>query len=245
MIDIDLSDPDIVTASPRGALSAGDFDALAKAFDARAHDSGRAPNLVIRLDGLPHWDSLGALTRHFEFAREHQKVVAKVAVVGDSPLLSIVPEIADQVVKAKVRRFPAAKLAEAKAWARTAGDDPGRFETIEGLPDDVVALRAIGIITAQDYRDTLIPLVEEKLKAHGKIKSLIVLDDDFTSYTGDAVWSDTTFGVGHIRDFSRVAMVTDVPWIIKTARLFRPLMPFAFEIFPLAELDKAKDWIKA
>jgi hypothetical protein len=244
MIDIDLSDPDIVTLSPRGALSQGDFDALAKAVDGRINETDRVPNLVIRLDGVPHWDSLGALSRHFHFVREHQKIVAKVAVVGNSPLLSVLPEIADHFVKAKVRRFPEAKLTEAKAWARAVEDDPGRFETIEGLPADVVALRAVGIITAKDYRDMLIPLVEEKLKTHEKIKCLVVLDDEYSTYSGDAAWADMKFGLGHVRHFARCAMVTDIAWMTRAARLFMPLMPFPFQTFPLAELEKAKEWIK-
>jgi hypothetical protein len=244
MIDIDLSDPDLVILTPHGALSESDFDAVAKAVDARINETDKVPNLVVRLDSLPHWDSIGALARHFHFVREHQKIIAKVAVVGDSPLLSVLPEIADQLVKAKIRRFPAAKLVEAKAWARAAADDPGRFEEIEGLPGDVVALRAVGIITAQDYRDTLIPLVKEKLKTHDKIKCLIVLGEEYATYSGDAAWSDMKFGVGHVRDFSRAAMVTDIGWITRAAKLFMPLMPFAFETFPLAELENAKEWIK-
>jgi hypothetical protein len=244
MIDCDLSDPDIVTLHPRGALSQSDFDALAKAIDARINETDRVPNFVIRLDSLPHWDSIGALSRHLHFVREHQKVVAKVAVVGNSPLLSVLPEIADHFVKAKVRRFPDAKLEEAKAWARATEDDPGHFEQIEGLPADVVALRAVGIITAQDYRDVLIPMVEEKLTTHHKIKCLVVLDDEYTTYSGDAAWADMKFGLDHVRDFARCAMVTDIGWMTKAARLFMPLMPFTFEAFPLAELEKAKEWIK-
>jgi hypothetical protein len=243
MLDIDLSDPGLVILSPHGALSENDFDAVAKAIDAHISETGSVPNLVIRLDRLPHWDSIGALARHFQFVRAHEKVIAKVAVVGDSPLLSVLPEIADQFVKAKVRRFPAAMLEEARAWACASGDDPGRFEEIGDLPGDVVALRAVGIITAQDYRDTLIPLVEEKLKTHDKIRCLIVLGEDFATYSGDAAWSDMKFGVGHIRDFSRVALVTNIGWITKAAKLFMPLMPFSFETFALAELENAREWI--
>jgi hypothetical protein len=244
MIDIDLSDPDLVILSPHGALSESEFDAVAKAIDMRINEMDKVPNLVIHLDRLPQWDSLGALVRHLHFVRVHQKIIAKVAVVGDSPLLSVLPEIADQFVKAKVRRFPATKLVEARAWARAAEDDPGRFEEIEDLPGDVVALRAVGIITAKDYRDMLIPLVEEKLKSHSKIKCLIVLGEEYMTYTGDAAWTDMKFGLGHVKDFSRVALVTNIGWIAKAARLFMPLMPFDFETFALAELEIAKEWIR-
>ncbi|MCB2047851.1 MAG: STAS/SEC14 domain-containing protein [Novosphingobium sp.] len=244
MIDIDQSDPDFVVLSPQGALSEADFKTLAETIDARINETDKVPNLVIRVDKLPYWDSIGALTRHFHFVHEHQKIVAKVAIVGDSPLLTLAPEIANHFTRATIRRFPSANFEEAKAWARAEGDDPGRFVVIEGLPSDVVAVRAVGIITAQDYKDTLVPLVEEKLKTHDKLKCLCVLGDDWTTYSGDAAWSDTLFGLRHGWKFSRIALVTDVGWIAKAAKLFAPLMPAEFKTFPTAELDAAKEWIK-
>lgn len=244
MIDVDLSDPAIAILSPSGPLSEEDFEALALVIDTHINETDTVPNLVIRVDQLPHWDSIGAMTRHFHFVREHQKIVKKVAMVGDSPLLTLAPEIANHFVKATVRRFPAAKLADAIGWARSEEDDPGHFEIIEGLPRDVVAMRAVGVITGQDYRDTLVPIVEEKLKEHDKLKCLIVLDEDYTTYSGDAAWQDLKFGFSHMRDFSRIAMVTDIGWLARAGELFMPLLRVDFESFPLAELEEAKSWIK-
>ncbi len=244
MIDIDQLHAEFVMLHPEGALSEADFADLAKAIDTRINETDRVPNLVICLDKLPHWDSVGALASHFHFVKTHQKVVKKVAVVGDSPLLTIAPEIANFFVNTKVRRFPAAKLAEAQAWASAEADDPGRFELIDGLPRDVVAVRAVGIITAEDYRETLMPLVEEKLKEHDTLKCLFVLGDDYTTYSGSAAWEDTKFDWRLLRDFTRVAVVTDVEWMAKAFRMFGPLMPYHFKLFPLAELDAAKSWIK-
>ncbi|WP_169829191.1 STAS/SEC14 domain-containing protein [Tsuneonella mangrovi] len=244
MIDIDTSDPDFVVLSPHGALSQSDFDTLADIVDTRINETDKVPNLVIVLDHLPHWEGLGAMARHFEFVKVHGKVVRKVAIVGDSALLSLGPEIADRFVSAKVRHFPASRLDEAKAWARSEADDPGRFELIDGLPRDVIALRAVGVITAQDYADTLVPLVEEKLKVHDHIKCLVVLDDDFIGYSGHAAWEDLKLGIRHPIAFERCALVTDIGWIAKAGRLLSPLMPFAFHAFPLAELEQAKSWVK-
>ena len=220
------------------------FDALAQAIDKRINETDTIPNLVIRVDKLPHWDSVGALTRHFHFVKAHHKLLRKVAIVGDSPLLSVMPEIANQLVSATVRRFPSDKFEDAKAWARAEGDDPGRFEEIDGLPRDVIALRAVGVITAQDYADTLVPLVKARLAEHDKLKLMIVLGDEYATYAGDAAWADIKFGLGHGWDFSRVALVTDIGWMAKAARLFALLMPFDFEVFPMAELDAAKGWIR-
>ena len=244
MIDIDLSDADIVTLQPKGALSEEDFANLAKAIDRRINETDKVPNIVIRVDGLPHWDSIGALARHFHFVQVHQKVVRKVAIVGDFPLLSVAPEIADHFVAARIRRFPTDKLDKAKEWARAEGDDPGHFEEIDGLPGDVIALRAIGVITGEAYRDTLVPMVEERLKKHDKLKCLIVLGEEYATYTGDAAWADLRLGLSHWTAFTRVALVTDIGWLAKASHLFSPLMPFEMEVFPLEELEAAKSWIK-
>lgn len=244
MIEINLSDPDIVVLHPEGALSKEDFKTLTETIDRRINETDKVPNIVIQVDKLPHWDSVGALTKHFHFVRQHGKIIGKVALVGDSPLLTVAPEIANKLVNAMIRRFPANKFEEAKEWARSADDHPGYFEVIEGLPDDVLALRVVGIITAQDYDETLAPLVEKKLKKHDKLKCLIVLDDEYTTYAGDAAWSDTKFGIAHMRDFTHLALVTDISWIKNTASLFMMLASYKFKAFTLAELEEAKSWIK-
>lgn len=244
MIDIDTTHSGIVVLCPEGALSEQDFTDLAKAIDTRINETDSVPNLVIRVDKLPHWESLGALSRHLQFVRVHGKIVRKVAVVGDSPLLALGPELADHFIKAKVRRFPANKFEEAKAWAIAEGDDPGRFEVIDGLPRDVVAIRAVGIITAEDYVETLVPLVEGKLKEHDRLKLLFVIDDDYATYSGDAAWQDTKFDLRHLRDFSRIAVVTDVPWIARTMTIFAPVLPYTLKVFPVAALEEAKSWIR-
>ena len=87
MIDIDLSDPAILALHPHGTLSESDFETLTQAVDSHINETDRVPNLVIILDRLPHWDSLGAMLRHLQFVRRHQKVIAKLAIVGDVPLL--------------------------------------------------------------------------------------------------------------------------------------------------------------
>lgn len=244
MIDLDLSDPQLAVIAPQGALSEADFTKLAGAIDDHINATDSVPALVIVVDKLPHWDSIAALTSHFHFVQVHHQLVRKVAIVGDSPLLSVAPEIANRFVEAKVRRFPAAKLEEAKAWARAEADDPGHFELIDGLPSDVIALRLVGVITAADYRDMLVPLMEKKLAEHDKLKCLLVVGDDYATYSAGAAWEDAKFDLGHLTDFRRIALVTDVAWMANTAKLFRPLLPYELAVYPMAELDAAKSWIK-
>lgn len=244
MIDIDLSHSGLAILRPEGALSEADFEAVATAIDTHINEHDAVPNIIIRVDKLPHWDSLGALSQHFHFVKVHGKVVQKVAIVGDSALLSLAPEVANHFVNASVRRFPSTKFEDAKAWALAEGDDPGSFEVIEGLPRDVIALRAVGVITADDYRDTLKPMIEQRLEEHDRIKCLIVMDDGFASFTGGAAWEDMKLGIMHWNAFSSVALVSDIDWIVKAVQLFAPLIPAKVKTFSPEQLEEAKSWIK-
>lgn len=244
MIGIDFPFDNVVALTPEGALTTEDFDRVAQAVDGHINAHDRVPNILVHVRGIPHWASLSAMSRHFHFVKEHQRLVKKVALVGDVGLLGMLPPLIDHFVGAKLRHFPEEKIAAASEWVRADEDHPGRFEAIVGLPGDVVALKVSGIITSQDYRDMLVPLVEEKLKTHDKLKFLVVVDDDFISYSPEAAWDDARFGFSHWADFGRIAVVADIGWIRTAARLFAPLMPAELHIFALDELDDAKSWIR-
>ncbi len=120
------------------------------------------------------------------------------------------------------------------------------FHIIEGLPADVFGVEGSGKITHADYRDVLIPRAEAMMgegAAKTPIKMLYVLDADFSGYELEALWDDTRFGGKHWRNFSRIALVTDVGWIRVGVSLFMPFFPCDVKLFPLAEVDTAKAWI--
>ncbi|MBC2667068.1 STAS/SEC14 domain-containing protein [Novosphingobium flavum] len=245
MLDIEFTPSNVAVLKPRGALSAADFTRLSEAIDQQTATAGAAPSLVIDAGQLPHWDSLDALGKHLRFVQDHHRLVRKVAVAGDNLALKTLPHVADLFIDAKIRRFPHAKLGDAIEWAGAEGDHPGGFDLIAGLPDDVIGLDVHGIITSQDYRDMLVPLVEERLKAHGKLKALAVLGPGFISYSEGAALDDLRLGFSHWNDFTRAAIVTDITWLRTATRLFAPLMKCEVKVFDMAGLDEAKAWISA
>ncbi len=245
MLNIDLSDPKVAVLTPEGALNTSDFEALEAAIDGSINEHDVVPSLVVLLDHLPHWESFAAMGRHFHFVQVHHKIIRKVAVVGDGALVGLAPQMADMFAAAKVRHFPADKKGAAIDWAKAAKDDPGRFEPIEGLPRDVIGVRAVGIITAADYKETLVPMIEKALEEREQVKMLVVLDDDYTGYSADAAWADAKFGLGHIRNFKKVGLVTDIGWIRRAAKLFAPMWDVESRLFVLSELEDAKSWVKA
>lgn len=245
MLDFEISETNIATLRPHGALSSSDFAKLTSAIDAYINENDKVPSLLIDAERMPHWDSLGAMRDHLHFVRNHHKLVKKVAFVGDTTALKILPLIADHFVSAKVRWFSSAKLDDAKRWAESSEDHPGAFEPIPGLPSDTIGVELQGIITSQDYRDMLVPLVDEKLNDHESLKILILAGDRFESYSERAAWDDIRFGFSHRANFSHIALVTDIGWLRHGAKLFAPLMKADLHLFDISEFDDAVSWIKA
>lgn len=244
MIDIQITDANIAEVEFEGALSSEDFARVRSAIDGYINEHDRVPNILIHMRTMVHWDSPKALQDHFRLVRDHHRLVKKLAVVGDNPLLGFVPEIVDHFVAAKIRRFPEAKLEEARAWLESEGDEPGGFEVLGGFPDDVVAVQLKGIITGKAYADKLVPLIDGKLEKHDRIKCLIVVDEEFISYTAEAAWDDMLLGIRHWNKFERIGVVTDIRWLRISMRVAAPLIPGEFKLFDLAELEEAKGWIK-
>ena len=93
------------------------------------------------------------------------------------------------------------------------------IEIIQGLPSNVVGLRAKGKVHATDYREVLKPAIDEVLKTGAKLRLLYVLGDEFEGYTGGALWEDTKTAVADWKSCDKVAVVTDTRWVIDGIKL--------------------------
>ncbi len=114
---------------------------------------------------------------------------------------------------------------------------------IPDMPDDVVAVTATGKITDEDYRKVLVPAIEEKLKRHNKISFLYHMGQGFAGLTAEAVWDDARVGMRHLTSFRKIAVVTDVDWIVKAVKLFSFVIPALVRTFGNGGLEEAKAWV--
>jgi hypothetical protein len=117
------------------------------------------------------------------------------------------------------------------------------LEIIQGMPENVVAISASGKVTGDDYDNVLIPLIEEKLKMHAQIRMLYVLGPDFSGFTAGAMWDDAKVGIKHLTAFEKVALVSDVNWIVNAAKFFAFIIPCPVKVFSNDQLSEAKVWI--
>ena len=93
------------------------------------------------------------------------------------------------------------------------------LELIDGLPDNVVGVRAIGEVEDDDYEDVLVPAIDAARARHDKIRLLYVLGSEYTGHEADAMWEDTKLGARTFTAYDKVAVVTDATWLFHTDAL--------------------------
>ena len=116
------------------------------------------------------------------------------------------------------------------------------FKFIDGLPQDVLAIEAMGKITHEDYKSVLIPRADAMM-GKGPIKMLYIIGKEFTGFEAGALWDDSAFGLRHWHDFSHIAVVTDHAWLRVMVGTLRPFFHGDVRGFSLAELPTARSWI--
>ena len=116
------------------------------------------------------------------------------------------------------------------------------IKLIDGLPDNVVGLEAVGEIEASDYTTVLDPAVAAALKNNDSIRLLYVLGDEFDGYSAGAMWQDTKVGVSHWSKWERMAIVTDHGAYADGVKVFGWIIPGEIKVFSVADLEAAKVW---
>ena len=112
---------------------------------------------------------------------------------------------------------------------------------LNGLPEGVIGFESTGKIAAEDYRDVVVPALEQAAKA-GDVRFIIVMRD-FDGITGGALWQDLKMGIEHLRSWKRIALVTDIPWMGHLTDLFGWMTPGETKTFPLDQQDQAIRWV--
>jgi hypothetical protein len=117
------------------------------------------------------------------------------------------------------------------------------IEKLDGMPEGVIGFEAAGKLSAEDYRDVLLPALEEAAR-QGGVRFVVVIRE-FQGMTGGAVWEDLKVGVEHLRAWKRIALVTDIEWMAHATALFGWMTPGRTRTFPLALQAEAAAWAAA
>lgn len=117
------------------------------------------------------------------------------------------------------------------------------LEPIPNLPGNVAGFTAHGRVTGEDYEKVLIPIVEEKLREHSKIRLIYHLAEGVSGVDAAAMWDDAKVGIKHLSSWEKIAIVTDIDWIRNAVRLFGFAMPGSVKTFRGSDLQTAIDWV--
>jgi hypothetical protein len=112
---------------------------------------------------------------------------------------------------------------------------------LDGLPAGVIGFEASGKIAAEDYRDVILPALEQAAKT-GDVRFIIVMHD-FDGISGGAIWQDLKMGIEHLHAWKRIALVTDINWMSHLTDLFGWMTPGETKTFPVDQRDQAVRWV--
>lgn len=113
-----MPDEGILVVKPINALKAEDFARLRADVDAFLATRSSLKGVMICARAFPGWKDVGALLAHLKFVRDHHRRVARVAVVSDGGVLSILPHFAEHFVAARVKHFDYEDMPAALTWLR-------------------------------------------------------------------------------------------------------------------------------
>jgi SpoIIAA-like len=117
------------------------------------------------------------------------------------------------------------------------------IKELDGLPTGVIGFETAGQLSAEDYRDVVLPALE-RAAASGEVRFVVVIPE-FHGMSGGALWQDLKVGVEHLRAWKRIALVTDIGWMSDMTALFGWMTPGQVKVFPLAQRDEAIRWAAA
>ena len=114
---------------------------------------------------------------------------------------------------------------------------------ITGLPNYVVGFEASGEVTKADYDNVIIPAVNEVTERTGELYYLFVIRTGLNHFTAGAFWDDLKVGVQHIKQWKKMAIVSESKGIEKFTDLVSYVVPGKAKGFHLDELEEAKRWV--
>lgn len=106
------------------------------------------------------------------------------------------------------------------------------IKELEDLPAGVIGFEITDKVTAEDYRDVVLPALAQAA-ASGDVRFVVVIPE-FHGMSGGAMWQDLKVGIEHLRAWKRIALVTDIEWVSYLTMMFGWMTPGETRHFPLA-----------
>ncbi len=119
------------------------------------------------------------------------------------------------------------------------------IEVLPASEGKVLGVRARDKLTADDYEQIWIPLLEKLIEEHGGVRLLLFMGPDFEGWEIGAAWDDAKFGIRHGNKCEKIAVVGGPKWVEWGSRLAGHVLKGDVKTFPTEELPDAWAWIEA
>lgn len=107
----------------------------------------------------------------------------------------------------------------------------------------IIEIVVDGKVERPEY-DAIVSAIDAMLERRGTVKVLEILKT--IGWVEPSIWwKDTVWGLAHLRDFGRCAVVTDKGWVGPFAKAMGALMPSEVRVFQPGREDEARAWLKA
>ncbi len=116
------------------------------------------------------------------------------------------------------------------------------FAITESAVGNIIEVEASGKLTKEAYEE-FVPMTEQKIKDHGKIRVLFVMHD-FHGWDAGAMWEDIKFDLKHFNHIERLAIVGESKWEKGMSVFCRPFTTAKIKYFDRADIDQAHTWIE-
>ena len=116
------------------------------------------------------------------------------------------------------------------------------IEFMDESTDKYLGVRISGKLTDEDYKNVLVPRLEEAFKNYGKLDFLVHMDG-FEGWDAHAAWDDMSFGLQHAGDFDKLAVVGGPKWVEWAVKAFRFMFKGEVRPYQDDQLEKAWEWV--
>lgn len=117
------------------------------------------------------------------------------------------------------------------------------IEKLDKSYSNVLAFRATGKLTDEDYKRVLVPAMQDRVRESDRIRVMLEFDEEFSGWELGAMWDDAKFGLKFRQNFEKMAIVGAPRWVEWGAELGGRLMRCELRTFPAEEARQAWEWI--
>ena len=121
------------------------------------------------------------------------------------------------------------------------------IEALPDMPPGTMGFKATGKLTHEDYEKVAIPPMRAAVDRGEKIRMLFQIGPEFHGMKAEAIWdelkADFGLGLGHMKSWERMAVVSDADWMRHAMSAFGWMFPGEVKLFELDDLDDAKEWL--